>query len=59
MGICLDRAAECLAQESPRAYVQQLQVASESLLHARGKGGGKAVRTELDELRSLLEPEPA
>jgi hypothetical protein len=57
---CLDRAADCLAMQSPQEYVKQMATASAALQKARQRTGtsptGGATMTALDELRNLLEP---
>ena len=59
MRISLEQAEACLAADSPRGYVQQLQAASEALARARaqdGKGGGNDEL--LAQFRRELDAEP-
>ena len=62
--MALDRAPELLKTQTPQEYMKGLAVASRALQQARavnGKAKGKEpaeARSELEELRRLLEPEP-
>jgi len=59
MRISLEQAEACLAADSPRGYVQQLQAASEALARARAadtRGGG--ADELLAQFRRELDAEP-
>ena len=52
MQVTLDRAADCLATETPKEYIQQIAAASQAMRLARGRGGDAS--SELAELRRLM-----
>ena len=56
MQLCLDRAKDFLALQSPKEYVQQLAAASEALRRSRitkARFGGDGA-TELEEFRKIF-----
>src|SRR3989442_9421259 len=59
--ICLERASECLAAQTPNDYVRQLAAASEALRRARiteRKYGGRRHHRQTSEIPGLRGPPP-